>query len=116
MKDFNKLAQAVYDKVYEKKGYATSWGGAGAAISEEPNTTWANDTRIVYCCTPDAKAYIWLLEELKSCVDVDYLTKYAYYPDLITTVAAVDKLDIPLREKLLQVLNHVKANEDKPHD
>lgn len=94
-KSFEFVKQLIEAERYKnyKKDY---WGGADVIFASskrldkvennkptlrERLATWENDSHLLVE-TDHASSVIWLIETLKSYIDVDYLSKYEYYRNL----------------------------------
>lgn len=109
---YEKVYRMIENKEYETKATKESWAGAGAAITAEFKENYQNDSSVEYYCTPDAKYYIWLLEECKDYVYGDYLNKYESCPRFVRIVKEADKKDSTIQSKLFEVFYAVHSSED----
>ena len=109
--NFNELREKIKTEEY-RDFHKNKWGGADTAISVEYNDKWANDEKIFYYQTKNAAAFIWLIEELKSIVCVDYISKYNYYLYLMETIKQADSECINIKEALNIVLDKIEEEEN----
>ena len=105
---FEVLREMIMDHSFEKNANRISWGGAGAAISKDNDDSWAADDSLVYYQTDNAPAFIWLIEQLKPLANVDYLSKYNYYPFLIETIKESEAVTSNVYEAMIYVVNMIE--------
>ncbi len=110
--NYDEIYEKIENKVYETQATKNSWAGAGAAITTDFKENYQNDDSIEYYCTPDAKYFIWLLEECKDYVYGDYLNKYEACPRFVRAIKKADKNHVTIQPKLFDVLSEIVIMED----
>ena len=110
MSNYENIRSKIQAGEFKQSPYGTEWAGAGAAITANPSGRHLSDTSITTVCTKDAAALVWLVVTLKDVVNVDYLSKYQFYPSIVQ--AAKDYIatdgENDVKGLLLSVLEAVK--------
>ncbi len=68
---------------YKQSSFGTEWAGAGAAITADPSSRHLSDKSITAICTKNAAALVWLTVALKEVANIDFLSKYQFYPTIV---------------------------------
>lgn len=109
----DKIRQMIEAEQYLKAENGSYWGGADVIISNTETDeirNWKNSSSAhIAVITQSAKALIWLVEELKPQVKIDYMSKYDYYATIAHAANKfVAKNDDDTKALLLSVLDSVK--------
>ena len=111
MNNYETIKEKILAGEFKKSDFDQRWAGSGACITNDTNDKLFQDTSVVVVYTQNSSAVVWLIEILKEVANIDFSSKYDFYPTIAKAVTEYIKTygDDNAKDLLLFVLEKVSS-------